>query len=72
MKSDRTRANGRSYRIDPYGTLSKTRSNGDRILYHPESNTFGIESAQGIPKTMFKPDPNIHRRASNLEYFYDQ
>ena len=60
------------FKSPPNGTLFKTRCNGDQILYHVESNTFGIKNAQGIPKTMFKPNPSIHKKANNLRYFYDQ
>ncbi len=55
-------------RSPPNETLFKYRSNGDRVLYHPKSNTFGIESTQGIPRTRFKPDPNVHQKASNLVF----
>lgn len=39
----------------PAGTLTKTRSNGDILKYHPGTNTFGVMNASGVPKTMFKP-----------------
>lgn len=39
----------------PSGTLTKTRNNGDTILYHPETNTFAAKNKDGVPKTMFKP-----------------
>ncbi len=31
-------------------------SNGDILLYHTESNTFGAYTKNGTPKTFFKPD----------------
>ncbi len=37
------------------GTLTKVRSNGDVLKYHPESNTFGAMDVNGAPKTMFRP-----------------
>jgi len=43
----------------PSGTLSKTRSNGDILKYHEESNTFGVMTKDGVPKTMFRPDDGI-------------
>ena len=43
----------------PAGTLTKIRINGDVLRYHPESNTFGIMKANGLPKTMFKPTNGI-------------
>ena len=40
----------------PPGTLFKSRGNGDRLYYHPRTNTFGVTTADGTPKTMFRPD----------------
>ena len=65
----------------PSGSLSKTRSNGDVLRYHPETNTFGVMDKDGSIRTMFKPaprsaenprgyDPNKYK--TPLEYFYDQ
>ncbi len=56
----------------PNGTQTITRTSGERVLYHEESNTFGILSNESTPQTFFKPDPAIHGRSTNLEYFYDQ
>jgi RHS repeat-associated protein len=53
-------------------SLSKTRINGDIIHYHKETNTFSVYTKDGIPKTMFKPDPKKHPYKSNLEYFHEQ
>ncbi|MFN9895880.1 MAG: RHS repeat-associated core domain-containing protein [Acidobacteriota bacterium] len=39
----------------PAGIPSKTRTNGDVLLYDAASNTFAVKNAQGAPKTMFKP-----------------
>jgi hypothetical protein len=39
----------------PDGTLSKTRANGDTLLYDPRTNTFAVSSANGAPRTMFRP-----------------
>ena len=39
----------------PPGTLRKHRDNGDRLYYHPSSNTFGVTTGDGTPKTMFRP-----------------
>jgi filamentous hemagglutinin len=33
--------------------------NGERVLYDPRSNTFGVFTERGVPKTMFKPTDNI-------------
>jgi pyocin large subunit-like protein len=40
----------------PSGTLTKKRPNGDKVFYHPASNTFAIADGRGAPRTMFKPD----------------
>lgn len=39
----------------PTGTLTKTRSNGEKIFYNPKTNIFVSSTSDGIPKTMFKP-----------------
>jgi filamentous hemagglutinin len=39
----------------PKGTLIKTRSNGDTLLYDPKTNAFGAKDANGAPRTMFRP-----------------
>ena len=49
----------------PEGTMTKTRSNGDILLYHPKSNTLGIKSKDGAPRTMFKP-------TDKMDYWNDQ
>jgi len=43
----------------PKGTLSKLRSNGDKILYNEKSNIFGVMTKDGVPRTMFRPDDGI-------------
>ncbi len=40
-------------------TLKKTRTNGDKLFYHPKSNTFAVQNQQGVPKTMFKPNDGM-------------
>nr|WP_208413305.1 RHS repeat-associated core domain-containing protein [Xanthomonas cannabis] len=39
----------------PPGTLTKTRPNGDVLQYNPATNTFGVQTADGVPRTMFRP-----------------
>lgn len=56
----------------PAGTLTKVRSNGEKVFYNPTSNTFGVQAADGAPKTMFQPDPLKHGYPSNLDYFNAQ
>ncbi|MDZ4370043.1 MAG: hypothetical protein U1C74_01300 [Phenylobacterium sp.] len=40
----------------PRGTQTIDRSNGDTLMYDPKGNVFAIRTAQGAPRTMFKPD----------------
>ena len=44
----------------PVGTLTKTNAEGDRLFYHQASNTFGVTTADGVPKTMFRPNAGIN------------
>jgi hypothetical protein len=39
----------------PKGTLTKTNSRGDTLRYDPNTNTFGVLSENGAPRTMFRP-----------------
>lgn len=43
----------------PKGALFLTRENGDRLIYDPAGNVFAIASADGAPRTMFKPDTGM-------------
>ena len=43
----------------PKGALFLTRENGDRLIYDPAGNVFAIASAEGAPRTMFKPDTGM-------------
>ncbi len=56
----------------PIGTLTKIRANGDVVLYNPFSNTFAVRTADGVPRTLFKPDTAKHGYATNLDYFRSQ
>jgi hypothetical protein len=69
------------FAIDPpAGTLppivrtekGRGRDIGDKVFYHPESNTILIVNSEGTPKTMFKPNTEKHPFETNLEYFYAQ
>lgn len=40
----------------PAGTQRLTRSNGDVLLYDPETNVFAVVTEAGAPRTMFKPE----------------
>jgi hypothetical protein len=56
----------------PAGARIKTRANGDIIIYDPNTNTFAVSTSDGVPKTMFKPDPAKHGYPTNLDYFNAQ
>jgi pyocin large subunit-like protein len=43
----------------PRGTLTLDRRNGDTLLYDPKGNVFAIRTAEGAPRTMFKPDDGM-------------
>lgn len=49
----------------PAGTLTVTRRNGDRLLYDPRNNIFAVATAEGAPRTIFKP-------ANGMEYWTEQ
>jgi len=36
-------------------TLTKIRSNGEKMFYNPGTNVFAVSNVNGSPKTMFKP-----------------
>jgi len=44
----------------PDGTLTKVRPNGDKLFYNPANNTFGVQAADGAPRTMFRPADGIN------------
>jgi hypothetical protein len=56
---------------DP-GVLEKIRVNGDIIRYNATTDEFGVISGNGNIKTYYKPDPAVHGRNSNLDYFNAQ
>jgi pyocin large subunit-like protein len=39
----------------PADVQTINRSNGDKLLYDPQTNTFAVERKDGAPRTMFKP-----------------
>nr|VFK42922.1 MAG: Protein of unknown function (DUF1020) [Candidatus Kentron sp. TC]VFK57280.1 MAG: Protein of unknown function (DUF1020) [Candidatus Kentron sp. TC] len=51
----------------PKGTFIKTRKNGDKLFYDPNSNTFAIINERGAPRTMFKPKNGIKYWKSQTE-----
>lgn len=55
--------------VPPIGTLTKTAKNGDVLLYDVGSNTFAVRVADGVPRTMFRPDPATHGFQSNIDFW---
>jgi pyocin large subunit-like protein len=49
---------------DRTDVMIKVRTNGERVLYDPSSNTFGVFTRAGTPKTVFKP-------RDGMKYFND-
>lgn len=47
------------FKRPPVGTLVKKRTNGETLLYHEATNTFGVCTKHEIPKTMFRPNEQI-------------
>ncbi|MGN9841530.1 RHS repeat-associated core domain-containing protein [Nonomuraea sp. H19] len=54
------------------GTLTRHRPNGDVVRYNPQTDQFGVRNAQGVPRTYFIPDPQVHGYPTNLDYFNAQ
>jgi filamentous hemagglutinin len=48
------------FRNPPSGTLTKVRPNGDKLFYNPANNSFGVQTANGAPRTMFRPTDGIN------------
>lgn len=46
-------------RNPPEGTLTKTRPNGETLYYDPKTNTFASKDANGVPRTMFRPQKGM-------------
>jgi filamentous hemagglutinin len=53
------------------GRREKVRSDGDVVRYNPNTDEFGVGSSGGSICTYYKPDPAVHGKRSNLEYFDD-
>jgi RHS repeat-associated protein len=54
------------------GVLSNVRTNGDTIIYNPNTNEFAVVSKDGTISTYFRPDPTIHGYDTNLDYYNAQ
>ena len=56
----------------PEGVLERVRPNGDVVRFDPSTDAFGVVSQDGTIRTFYRPDPAVHGRATNLEYFNAQ
>ncbi|HWQ31399.1 MAG TPA: RHS repeat-associated core domain-containing protein [Blastocatellia bacterium] len=56
----------------PSTALVKRRPNGDKVIYDPVSDTFAVADKNGVPRTMYKPDPKLHGYPTNIDYFNAQ
>ena len=54
------------------GVQEKHRSNGDVVRFDAQTDEFGVVSGDGVIRTYYKPDPAVHGRTDNQEYFDDQ
>lgn len=54
------------------GVLEKARPNGDIVRFNPATDEFGVVSSSGAIRTYYKPDPAVHGKGSNLDYFNAQ
>jgi hypothetical protein len=52
----------------PTGALTKTQG-GNTLIYETATNTFGVRTANGTPRTLFRPDPSKHGFPTNLDFF---
>jgi pyocin large subunit-like protein len=52
----------------PRGTLIRELENNRKAFYNPSTNTLGFTD-RGKPASMYKPDPSVHGKSSNMEYF---
>ncbi|MDO8473574.1 MAG: hypothetical protein Q7T05_07140 [Dehalococcoidia bacterium] len=48
---------------------TKIDANGTIRVYDPETNTFGSYNPDGTTKTFYKPDPSMHGKENNWEYW---
>ncbi|MDR6539780.1 DUF637 domain-containing protein, partial [Variovorax soli] len=56
----------------PDNVLEKNRPNGDVVRFNPATDEFGVISSDRKIRTYYKPDPAVHGKGSNLDYFYAQ
>ena len=42
---------------------------GERVVSDRSRKIFGVFTREGVPETIYRPDPKIHGMRSNQEYF---
>ena len=52
--------------------LECVRRNGDRVRFDPTTDEFGIARSIGAILSYYKPQPAVHLRPSNMQYFREQ
>lgn len=52
--------------------LEKVRKNGDTIRFNMKTDEFGVITSDMLLRTYYKPNPAVHGKASNLDYFLSQ
>lgn len=45
---------------------------GSLIFYKKSSNEFGVVTPAGIIKTFFRPDPKVHGKETNFDYYLQE
>ncbi len=54
----------------PFGTLIRTRANdGAIVFYHEATNTMAVQGPDGVVRTMYRPDPKVHKLPTNRAHF---
>ncbi len=52
----------------PEGSLVRSLKDNRTAIYDPSTNTLGV-SENGVPASLFRPNPSIHGFKTNLDYF---
>ena len=57
---------------DNADVLQFTRKGGDIVRFNPSTDEFGVLGSDGTIHTYYRPNPQIHGKPTNLDYFYSQ
>jgi hypothetical protein len=58
--------------LDNADVLQFTRKGGDIVRFNPLTDEFGVLGSDGTIHTYYRPNPQIHGKPTNLDYFYSQ